>query len=41
MSQNVSLDRNSKTVLVQTGISNEEGADEMMRALFASACSQG
>ena len=41
MSQNVLLDRNSKTVLVQTGISNEEGADEMMRALFASACSQG
>jgi CubicO group peptidase (beta-lactamase class C family) len=40
ISQNVLIDRKSKTVLVQTGVSNEDGADEMMRTLFASACEQ-
>lgn len=40
MSQNVLIDRRSKTILVQTGVSNEDGADEMMRLLFASACDQ-
>lgn len=39
-SQNVLIDRKSKTILVQTGVSNEDGADEMMRALFLSACDQ-
>lgn len=40
ISQNVLIDRKSKTVLVQTGVSNEDGADEMMRTLFSSACDQ-
>jgi len=40
LSQNVLIDRKSKTILVQTGVSNEEGADEMMKALFSSACDQ-
>lgn len=40
MSQNVLIDRKSKTILVQTGVSNEDGAEEMMWALFSSACTQ-
>lgn len=40
LSQNVLLDKKTKTVLVQTGISDENGADEMMRTLFSSACEQ-
>lgn len=38
MSQSVLIDRKSKTILVQTGVSDEDGADEMMRTLFSSAC---
>jgi CubicO group peptidase (beta-lactamase class C family) len=38
LSQNVLIDKKTKTVLVQTGISSENGADEMMSTLFASAC---
>jgi CubicO group peptidase (beta-lactamase class C family) len=37
--QNVLIDRKTKTVLVQTGVGSENGADEQMLALFASACS--
>jgi Beta-lactamase len=37
-SQNVLIDKQSKTVLVQAGIGPENGADELMFALFASAC---
>lgn len=40
LSQSILLDRNTKTILVQTGVSDENGADEMMRTLFASACEQ-
>jgi CubicO group peptidase (beta-lactamase class C family) len=40
LSQSVLLDRKTKTILVQTGVSDENGADEMMRTLFASACEQ-
>jgi len=40
LSQNILIDKKTKTVLVQTGVSDENGADEMMSALFASACSQ-
>jgi CubicO group peptidase (beta-lactamase class C family) len=36
--QNVLIDKKSKTVLVQTGVSDESGADEVMLALFAAAC---
>lgn len=37
--QNVLIDKKSKTVLVQAGIGQENGADELMATLFASACS--
>lgn len=36
--QNILIDKKSKTVLVQAGIGSESGADEVMSALFASAC---
>ena len=38
ISQNMLIDKKTKTVLVQTGVSDESGAEEMMSALFASAC---
>ena len=38
MSQNLLIDKKTKTILVQTGIGDENGGDEMMSALFASAC---
>ena len=34
------IDKKTKTVLVQTGISDENGGDEMMTPLFSSACSE-
>jgi hypothetical protein len=37
-SQNVLLDKKSKTVLVQAGVGPESGADEAMSALFNFAC---
>ena len=40
VSQNVLIDKKTKTVLVHTGISDESGAEEMMKALFSSACDQ-
>lgn len=40
LSQSMLIDKKSKTVLVQTGVSDENGADEMMAALFASACNE-
>ena len=40
ISQNMLIDKKTKTVLVQTGVSDESGAEEMMSALFASACAQ-
>jgi hypothetical protein len=40
ISQNMLIDKKTKTVLVQTGVSDESGAEEMMSALFASACDQ-
>lgn len=39
LSQSILIDKKTKTVLVQTGISDENGGDEMMAALFSSACS--
>ncbi len=36
--QNILIDKKTKTVLVQTGVGPEQGADEIMSALFASAC---
>jgi hypothetical protein len=36
--QNILIDKKIKTVLVQTGVGPEQGADEIMSALFASAC---
>jgi CubicO group peptidase (beta-lactamase class C family) len=39
LSQSILIDKQTKTVLVQTGISDENGGDEMMTALFSSACS--
>lgn len=36
--QNILIDKKSKTVLVQTGVGPEQGADDMMAALFDSAC---
>ena len=39
LSQSILIDKKTKTVLVQTGISDENGGDEMMTALFSSACS--
>lgn len=36
--QTVLIDRKSKTVLVQTAVSAENGADEVMASLFESAC---
>ena len=38
MSQNILIDRQTKTILVQTGIGPEQGADEIMSALFSAAC---
>lgn len=38
--QNVLIDKKTKTVLVQAGLDTEPGADEVMAALFASACAQ-
>lgn len=40
LSQSILIDKKTKTVLVQTGISDENGGDEMMAALFSSACSE-
>jgi hypothetical protein len=40
LSQSLLIDKKTKTILVQTGISDENGGDEMMSALFASACSE-
>ena len=40
LSQSILIDKKTKTVLVQTGISDENGGDEMMTALFSSACSE-
>ena len=40
LSQSILIDKKTKTVLVQTGISHENGGDEMMAALFSSACSE-
>jgi CubicO group peptidase (beta-lactamase class C family) len=37
-SQNILIDRKSKTVLVQMAVGGESGVDEMMSALFAAAC---
>lgn len=38
LGQNVLVDRKSRTVLVQTAVGAEDGADEAMSALFAAAC---
>jgi CubicO group peptidase (beta-lactamase class C family) len=40
LSQSILIDKKTKTVLVQTGISDENGGDEMMAALFSAACSE-
>ena len=40
LSQSILIDKKTKTVLVQTGISDENGGDEIMAALFSSACSE-
>ena len=40
LSQSILIDKKTKTVLVQTGISDENGGDEMMAALFSSACNE-
>ena len=40
LSQSILIDKKTKTVLVQTGISDENGGDEMMAAVFSSACSE-
>jgi CubicO group peptidase (beta-lactamase class C family) len=39
-SQSILIDKKTKTVLVQTGVSDENGGDEMMAQLFSSACSE-
>lgn len=38
VSQNALIDRKTRTVLVQTCVGPENGADEMMSSLFAAAC---
>ncbi len=38
MSQNVMIDKKTRTVLVQTCVGPENGVDEMMSSLFAAAC---
>lgn len=38
LSQNVLIDRKTKTVMVQTGLGSEDGADEAMAAMFEAAC---
>lgn len=38
MSQNLLIDKSSRTVMVQTAVGDERGAEEVMTALFAAAC---